>query len=89
MECASKQDEAVEASVIAIHVASAQAEMTNKDALGAKERWVAMNPDIAPRVEKECWSLYEEHGAADARILAVCLGNLTDYSPLIQLPVAD
>jgi hypothetical protein len=89
MECADKQDEAVEASVLAIHVASAQAEMTNKDALGTKERWVAMNPDIAPRVTKECWSLYEEHGASDARILAVCLGNLTDYSPLIQLPVAD
>jgi hypothetical protein len=86
VECASKPDEAIEASVIAIHFASAQSEMTNKDSLGAKERWVAMNPNIAPRVTKQCWALYEEHGAVDARILAVCLGNLTDYSPHIKLP---
>lgn len=89
VECASKQDEAVAASVWAIHIASAQARMPNKESLGQKERWVALNPDIAARVTEECWALYEDHGAADARILAVCLGNLTDFSPLIELPVVD
>jgi hypothetical protein len=89
VECALKQDKAVEASVLAIHLASAQSQMTNKDTLSAKERWVAMNPEIAPRVIKQCWALYEDHGAVDARILAVCLGNLTDYSPLVPLPVVD
>jgi len=87
MECASKQDEAVEASVMALHLASVQAKMTNMETLGLKERWVAENPEIAQRVTTECWAFYKEHGAADARLLAICLGNLTDYSPLIPLPV--
>ncbi|HEY0164541.1 MAG TPA: hypothetical protein VGB39_04115, partial [Sphingomicrobium sp.] len=79
--------DAVEGAVMAVHVAAAQAQMKDKDSLGNKENYVATNPAIAPRVENICWALYKEHGAADARILSVCLGNLTDFSPLIPLPV--
>lgn len=86
-ECASEQDDAVQASVLALQVATDQAEMKDKDGLGKKEQYVATNPEIVPRVQAACWALYREHGAADARILSVCLGNLTDYSPLIPLPV--
>src|SRR4051794_16056371 len=87
LKCASEQDDAVEASVIAMQIAADQAKMKGKDKLGIKENYVATNPEIPPRVENACWALYKEHGAADARILSVCLGNLTDYSPLIPLPV--
>ena len=86
-KCASEQDDAIEASVMALNLAAAQAEMKDKGRLGLKEHYVATNPAIAPRVENACWALYKEHGAADARILSVCLGNLTDFSPLIPLPV--
>jgi len=86
-KCASEQDDAVEAAVMALHIAAAQAAMKDKDKLGLKEHYVATNPAIAPRVQNACWALYKEHGATDARILSVCLGNLTDYSPLIPLPV--
>ena len=87
VKCASEQDDAVESSVMALNIVAAQAQMRDKDRLGLKEHFVATNPAIAPRVENACWTLYKEHGAADARILSVCLGNLTDYSPLIPLPV--
>jgi len=87
--CAAKQDEAISSSVLAIHLSSGQARMQDVGTLSLKERWVAMNPEIAPRVTNECWKLYNEHGGADARILSVCLGNLTDYSPLIPVPVVD
>ena len=85
---ASEQDDAVQASIMALELAAAQAEMKDKDRLGLKEKYVATNPEIVPRVQNACWALYKEHGAADVRILSVCLGNLTDYSPLIPLPVA-
>lgn len=85
--CASEQDRAVDGSIAALSVVTEQAQMRDKDRLGLKEKYVAENPEIAPQVEKACWALYKEHGAADARILSVCLGNLTDYSPLIPLPV--
>jgi len=87
MKCADEQDEAVSSSIGAIEVAEAQRGMTNKEKLGRKEYYVATNPEIVPRVLNTCWALYKEHGAADARILSVCLGNLTDYSPLVPLPV--
>ena len=87
--CAAKQDEAISSSVLAIHLSSGQAKMQDMGTLSVKERWVALNPEIAPRVTRECWELYNEHGGEDARILSVCLGNLTDYSPLIPVPVAD
>jgi hypothetical protein len=86
-QCASAQDDAVQSSVMALMVATAQAAMKDKDKLGTKEYYVATNPDIARRVVSSCWALYKEHGAADARILSVCLGNLTDFSPLVPLPV--
>ena len=87
VRCASEQDEAVLSSVTALMVAGDEAAMKNKDTLGIKEHYVATNSDIAPRVVSSCWALYKEHGASDARILSVCLGNLTDFSPLVPLPV--
>jgi hypothetical protein len=73
---------------MALNIAAAQAAMKNKDTLGRKERYVATNPNVARAVVSSCWALYTEHGAADARVLSVCLGNLTDYSPLARLPVS-
>lgn len=87
-KCASEQDEAVRASVMALNIAAAQAGMKDKESLGRKERYVANNPDVARAVVDTCWALYKEHGASDARLLSVCLGNLTDYSPLATLPVS-
>ena len=87
MRCAAEQDKAVSSSIGAIEVADAQRGMANKGRLGRKEYYVATNPEIVPRILNKCWALYKEHGAADARILSVCLGNLTDYSPLVPLPV--
>lgn len=85
--CASEQDEAVQSAVVALDLAAAQAAMKNKDSLGIKERYVATHPNVAQNVVSSCWALYKEHGAEDARLLSVCLGNLTDYSPLAPLPV--
>ena len=85
--CALEQDEAVQFSVVALVIAHDQQRMPNKETLGRKEKWVATNPEIVPRVLNECWSLYKLHGAKDARILSVCLSNLTDASPLVPLPV--
>lgn len=85
--CANEQDEAVRAAVTALVVAADQHNMPNKESLGLKERWVAEHPAIVSQLRSYCWALYRAHGAGDARLLAVCLGNLTDYSPLIALPV--
>ena len=87
MKCATEQDEAVSSSIGAIEIARAQRAMASKERLGRKEYYVATNPEIVQGVLNTCWALYKEHGAADARILSVCLGNLTDYSPLVPLPV--
>ena len=87
LKCTAEQDDAVEASVLALKVAVDQAAMTDKKRLGLKEHYVATNPIVATSVENACWALYKAHGSQDARILSVCLGNLTDYSPLIPLPV--
>lgn len=86
-KCALEQDEAVRFAVSALVIARDQQRMPNKDSLGLKEHWVATNPEIVPRVLNECWALYREHGAEDARLLSICLGNLTDASPLVPLPV--
>jgi hypothetical protein len=86
--CANDQDEAVHAVVLALLVADAQQHMTNKDRLGRKERWVANHPEIVSHTRSYCWRLYAAHGGMDARLLAVCLGNLTDFSPLESLPVS-
>lgn len=73
---------------MALNIAASQAAMKNKESLGRKERYVAMNPDVARKVVDSCWALYKEHGGSDARVLSVCLGNLTDYSSLATLPVS-
>ena len=73
--------------VSALNVAAAQHQMADKDRLGLKEHWVAENPEIVSHVRSYCWNLYKVHGNADARLLAICFGNLTDYSPLVPLPV--
>jgi hypothetical protein len=85
--CAAEQDEAVLNTVSALNIASAQHQMTNKEVLGLKERWVADNPEIVLHVRSYCWNLYKVHGKSDARLLATCFGNLTDFSPLVPLPV--
>jgi hypothetical protein len=85
--CASEQDEAVRFAVVALVIARDQQRMPNKEGLGLKEQWVATNPEIVADVLNQCWALYKQHGAKDARLLSVCLGNLTDASPLVQLPI--
>jgi hypothetical protein len=55
--------------------------------LGQTERWIADNPDVAARIRAYCWSLYTDHGSGDARILGSCLGNLSQYTALVRLPV--
>lgn len=85
--CAQQQDDAVQDAVLTLLIVGDQQRMRDKEKLGTKEYWVATHPEIAARVAKSCWALYIEHGASDARILSVCLGNLTDYSPLVDLPV--
>jgi hypothetical protein len=87
-KCAAEQDDAVESAVAALFIAAGQAAMKDKSTLGRKEYYVATNPRVAYKVRSACWALYDEHGASDARILSVCLGNLTDYSPLATLPVS-
>jgi hypothetical protein len=85
--CASEQDAAVGAAIGAIFLAESQRDMRDKSGLTPKERALAFDPALLSRVLNTCWSLYKEHGAADARILSVCLGNLTDFSPLVPVPV--
>ncbi len=72
---------------MALVTADAQRRMPNKATLGLKEQWVASNPQIVPQVLNECWGLYRQHGAEDARILSTCLASLTDASPLVPIPV--
>lgn len=86
-KCAFEQDEAVAGAVGAVFIAESQRDMRDKSDLTPKERALAFDPAILPRVLNACWALYKEHGAADARILSVCLGNLTDFSPLVPVPV--
>ncbi len=85
--CALEQDEAVQFATLALVTADAQRRMPNKATLGLKEQWVASNPQIVPQVLNECWGLYRQHGAEDARILSTCLASLTDASPLVRVPV--
>lgn len=86
-KCTSEQDDAVLSSLMALETAAAQSGIVDKSELGRKERYVAENPVILAQVEAAFRSLYKEHGSRDARILSICFGNLTDYSPLITLPV--
>lgn len=85
--CAAEQDSALHASVVTLYFARDLKTVSEMDELDNKARWLAHNPDIVEQAIKECWALYGDHGSNDTRILAVCLGNLSDSSWLIELPV--
>ena len=61
--------------------------MTDQSSLSLREREVANNPQLRVDVLTYCSNLYADHGNQDARVLAVCLGNLSEFSPLIAIPV--
>lgn len=90
-DCAYLQDQAIIKSEFAIMISIGQQKMTEaqKNGLSDRERWVSFNPHIRNEVIDYCTRLYEDHGGRDARIFSVCLGNLTDFSPLVALPVVD
>lgn len=85
--CARKQDEAVQAVFFAIDISKAQQKMTDQSRLSLREREVASDPQLRTRIIRYCTNLYAEHGHEDARILATCLGNLSEFSPLVPIPV--
>jgi hypothetical protein len=84
--CAQDQDDAVHSAVLAILTVHLQRAMPDKSTLERSEYWVATNPDVAAGVVRDCWALYREHSASDARILSVCLGNLV-RGTLLDEPV--
>lgn len=86
--CARKQDEAVQAVFFAIDISKAQQKMANQSRLSLREREVASDPQLRTHVIRYCANLYAEHGNEDARILATCLGNLSEFSPLVPIPVS-
>jgi len=61
--------------------------MPNKASLDSGERWLADHPEVVKQVKDYCWTLYNEYGSRDARLLAICLGNLPGGSPIWKLPV--
>lgn len=85
--CAGAQDEAVQQVVLALMASKAQQDMVDQTALSRRESEVARNPALRSRIIRYCAHLYDDHGGRDARILAVCLGNLSDFSPLVPIPV--
>jgi hypothetical protein len=86
-DCARKQDEAVQAVFFAIDISNAQQGMTDQSRLSLREREVASHPQLRHDIIQHCFRLYSEHGMNDARLLAACLGNLSDFSPLVSIPV--
>jgi hypothetical protein len=88
LDCGREQDEAVQNVSLALMVAKAQSEMQDQRRLTPKEREVAGDPILRSKVVRYCWKLYQSHGGRDARVLAVCLGNLTEFSPLVPIPVS-
>jgi hypothetical protein len=85
--CAREQDEAVQSAFFAILISKAQQEMTDQNQLSLREREVARNPQLRTKIVRYCSRLYADHGKQDARLLAVCLGNLSEFSPLVEIPV--
>lgn len=85
--CADEQDAAVQGAALALRVAADWRRMPDKSRLGQRDRWVAENPDATAHVRAYCWSLYSYHGSQDARILGTCLGNLSLFTPFVQIPV--
>jgi hypothetical protein len=86
LTCARKQDEAIQNVFFAISISEAQQKMTDQSSLSLREREVARNPQLKAEVLAYCSNLYSDHGNQDARLLAACLGNLSEYSPLIGIP---
>lgn len=84
--CAQKQDEAIQSVFFALTVAEAQRQTKDRTGLSSREQEVASNPQVASAIRRYCWNLYVEHGRQDVRVLAVCLGNLTEFSPLVSIP---
>jgi len=86
-DCAHKQDTAVQSVFFAIDISKAQQKMRDQSTLSLREREVALNPQIRTDIIRYCSRLYADHGKRDARILAVCFGNLSEFSPLVAIPV--
>jgi len=86
-DCAREQDDAVQSVFFAIDISKAQQEMTDQSQLSLREREVARNPQLRSDIIQHCSRLYADHGKKDARLLAVCLGNLSEFSPLVAIPV--
>lgn len=60
--------------------------MADHSRLSLREQEVARNPKLRESIVRHCFGLYAEHGRKDARLLAVCLGNLSEFSPLVSIP---
>lgn len=86
-DCAREQDEAVQNVFFALTVSKAQQKMVDQSRLSPRELEVARNPELRSKVIRYCSRLYANHGNQDARILAACLGNLSEFSPLVPVPV--
>jgi hypothetical protein len=61
--------------------------MVDQNGLSLRERVVARNPQLRSDIIRYCTRLYADHGKQDVRLLAVCLGNLSEFSPLVTIPV--
>ncbi len=85
--CAREQDEAMQGMIFALMTSKWQQGMTDRNQLSQREFEVARDPALRSKVIRYCARLYDDHGSQDARLLAVCLGNLSDYSLLVPIPV--
>ncbi|MBB5714165.1 hypothetical protein FHS94_000988 [Sphingomonas aerophila] len=86
-DCARAQDEAIQNVFFALTISKAQQSMANQSELSPREFEVARNPELRSTVIRYCSRLYADHGQQDVRVLAACLGNLSDFSPLVAVPV--
>lgn len=86
-DCARAQDEAVQNVLFALTVSKAQQKMVDQSRLSPREAEVVRNPELRSTVIRYCSRLYADHGNQDARVLATCLGNLSEFSPLVAIPV--
>ena len=87
--CSQEQDDALHSAAATLMNVETQRRMPNKSSLSDKERRVADDPRIVSQARSYCWSLYDAHGGRDARLLAICLSNLTDSSSLVPIPVPE
>lgn len=86
-DCTRAQEEAVQNVFFALTVSKAQQKMVDQSGLSSRELEVAQNPKLRSTVIRYCSNLYADHGNQDARVLAACLGNLSEFSPLVAVPV--